>query len=210
MQPRTIALYVTDTMPDWEYAYLTTQVADAEQVRPGRFSLALVGDGTAVVRSLGGLPVQPTHDLADLAEDEALAALVVPGGSGYGTGHERLVALVERLLARGVPVAAICGGTSLLARAGVLDERRHTSNDAAYLAMTGYAGGARYVDAPVVTDRGVTTAGSVHPVPFTAEVVRLTGLCPESVVAPWELLHTTGDPRHFYELMAATEAWRAA
>ena len=36
---QTIALYTTDTMADWEYAYLTTQITAAEQIRPGRFRL---------------------------------------------------------------------------------------------------------------------------------------------------------------------------
>ena len=44
---QTIALYTTETMADWEYAHLTTQIATAEEVRPGRFRLLLVGDGPA-------------------------------------------------------------------------------------------------------------------------------------------------------------------
>ena len=32
---RTIALYTTETMADWEYAYLTTQITTAEEARPG-------------------------------------------------------------------------------------------------------------------------------------------------------------------------------
>ena len=32
-------------MADWEYAYLTTQIAGAERLKPGRFRLLLVGDG---------------------------------------------------------------------------------------------------------------------------------------------------------------------
>ena len=39
---RTIALYTTETMADWEYAYLTTQIASAEHLKPGRFRLLLV------------------------------------------------------------------------------------------------------------------------------------------------------------------------
>ena len=56
---QTIALYTTETMADWEYAHLTTQIATAEEVRPGRFRLLLVGDGLDPVRSLGGLPTSP-------------------------------------------------------------------------------------------------------------------------------------------------------
>ena len=81
---QTIALYTTETMADWEYAYLTTRIAAVEAVRPGRFRLLLVGDGLAPVRSLGGLPLSPAADLDELAglvDDGSLAVLVIPGGN---------------------------------------------------------------------------------------------------------------------------------
>ena len=175
---QTIALYTTETMADWEYAYLATRITVAEELRPGRFRLLLVGDGLAPVRSLGGLPLSPAADLDELAgpaDDGSLAALVIPGGNHYTEGgHERLAGTVADLLARDVPVAAICGATYLLARNGFLDERRHTSNAADFLKPSGYRGGDRYIDAPTVTDRGITTASGVHAVPFTAEVMNLT------------------------------------
>ncbi|MBL0887977.1 DJ-1/PfpI family protein [Myceligenerans indicum] len=210
MSGRTIALYTTETMADWEYAYLTTQVAGAEAVWPGRFTLEFAGDGTDTVRSLGGLPVRPTTDLEALASDESLAALVIPGGDRYGQGHERLLDLVGVLLARDVPVAAICGATYLLARGGLLDTRRHTSNDASFLRMSGYQGGDHYVDAPVVTDQGITTASGLQAIPFTAAVARLTGLQPEPVVDAWEQLYDTRRPEHFYALREATREWQDA
>jgi putative intracellular protease/amidase len=205
---RTIALYTTETMADWEYAYLTAQIGAAEASRPGRFSLTLAGDGLEPVRSQGGMTMQPTADLADL--DDSLSVLVIPGGSRYAEGHERVLALAADLLARGVPVAAICGGTFLLARGDLLAGRRHTSNDPGYLQMSGYPDGDDYVVAPVVTDRGLTTASGVHPVPFTAEVMRLIQLYPEPVTAAWEQLYTTGEAKYFYALREATDAWQNA
>ncbi|QIM18923.1 thiamine biosynthesis protein ThiJ [Leucobacter coleopterorum] len=222
MQPSTIALYVTETMADWEYAYLTTQIAQAEEAKPGRFKLMFVGDGLDEVKSLGGLPVRPTADLAELVlladstdntdgnADQPLAALVIPGGNRYDAGHERLLETVAKLLDRSVPVAAICGATYLMARGGLLDNRKHTSNAAVYLDMSGYAGGDNYVAAPVVTDQGITTASGIHPVAFTAEVMRLTGLYPERITNAWEQLNLTGEEMHFYELMEATNAWQKA
>ena len=41
---RNIAIYATETMSDWEYAYLTTQVAEAEAQVPDRFKVLFVGE----------------------------------------------------------------------------------------------------------------------------------------------------------------------
>ena len=105
-------------------------------------------------------------------------------------------------------MAAICGATYFLARNGFLDERRHTSNAAEFLAASSYQGAGGYVDAPVITDQGITTASGVYAVPFTAEVMRVTQLAPEPVITTWEQLYLTGDPRHYEALMEATGAWQ--
>lgn len=210
---RTIALFTTETMADWEYAYLTTQIAGAEQLKPGRFRLLLVGDGLAPVRTLGDLPLVPEADLDALdalAEEGSLAALVIPGGDHYEAGHDRLIEAVGRLVDQEIPVAAICGATFLLARGGFLDERRHTSNAAAYLEASGYRGGTHYVETPVVTDRGVTTASGIHAVPFTAEVMRITGLVPDTVADSWEQVFLSAREEDYMALMEATSAWQNA
>ena len=208
---RTIALYATETMADWEYAYLTTQIAGAEQLKPGRFRLLLVGDGLKSVRTLGNLPLTPEADLDTLqalADDGSLAALVIPGGDHYEAGHDRLIEAVGRLVDQEIPVAAICGATLLLARSGFLDERCHTSNAAQYLEASGYRGGTHYVETPVVTDRRVTTASGIHAVPFTAEVMRITGLVPDAMAHAWEQVFLSAREDDYMALMEATSAWQ--
>ena len=210
---RTIALYTTETMADWEYAYLTTQIADAEGLKPGRFRLLLVGDGLEPVHTLGNLPLAPEADLDALnalADDGSLAALVIPGGNHYAAGHERLIKAVGHLVDKEIPVVAICGATLLLARAGFLDERRHTSNAASYLEASGYRGGAHYVEAPVVTNRGVTTASGIHAIPLTAEIMRITGLVPDAMVDSWEQVFLNGKEKDYMALMEVTVAWQNA
>ena len=210
---QSIALYTTETMADWEYAYLTTQIAGAERLKPGRFRLLLVGDGLEPVRTLGNLPLAPEADLDvldALADEDLLAALVVPGGDHYAVGHERLIETVGHLVDKAIPVAAICGATLLLARGGFLDERRHTSNAASYLQASGYRGGTRYEEAPVVTNRGVTTASGIHAIPFTAEIMRITGLVPDAMVDSWEQVFLNGRERDHMALMEATSAWQNA
>ena len=102
--------------------------------------------------------------------------------------------------AAGVPVAAICGATLGLARAGMLDGVAHTSNAPEFLASSGYAGAGRYVEARTVSDDGVITAPGAMPVDFAAAVFRAIGLFPEPVIDAWYGLFTTGERRYFEAL----------
>ena len=89
---------------------------------------------------------------------------------------------------------------------GLLDDRRHTSNAAEYLAATGYAGGELYTGDRAVTDGDLITGSAVHPPEFAREVlVRLDVYEPE-VLESWFKLYGNGDPAGFFELMAVGQA----
>ncbi len=194
-----VVLCATDTMADWEYGHLTAGLA---WVDDDRFPLRVVGDGQAAVTTKGRIRVQADGDLGGVDEAD-VAMLVLPGADTWGSGHDAALGLAVRLLDRGVPVAAICGATLGLARAGVLDERDHTSNAPEFLASSGYAGGARYREAPVVEDRDVITAPATRPVDFAAAVFRRLEVFPPHVVDAWYGLYTTGERRYFDQLVGA-------
>ena len=59
-------------------------------------------------------------------------------------------------------------------------------------------------------DRGVTTAAGIHTVPFTAEVMRITGLVPDAMVDSWEQVFLNGKEKDYMALMEATVAWQNA
>lgn len=200
-----LVIYATDTMADWEYAYLTAELTRADALRPGRITRVFAGDTTTTVTSLGGQTIAPDVDLDDL-DPADVAAFVVPGADTYAEGHDRLLATARRMLDAGVPVAAICGATLAFARDGLLDERRHTSNAAVFLEMSGYAGGEGYEEAEVVTDDGLTTASGTRPVPFTAEVLRLADVYPADLVDAWLRVNRDNDEQSFYRLMELTDA----
>src|SRR5215213_3125345 len=105
------------------------------------FELVTVAESGEPVTSMGGVQIVPDAVLAELDVDDS-DLFVMPGAEMWDAGGgEPFTAAAARFLDAGVPVAAICGATAGLARAGLLDERRHTSASAEYLAMTGYAGG---------------------------------------------------------------------
>lgn len=197
-----VVLYATDTMADWEYGYLTAGLAWVED---GPYRLRVLGDGPDRVTTKGRLRLATDGDLTDVDEDET-AMLVLPGADTWDAGHEAALALAGRLLARGVPVAAICGATYGLARVGLLDERDHTSNAPDFLPPTGYAGAARYRDVPVVEDRDLITAGATEPVDFAAAVFRRLTVFPPAVIDAWHGLYTTGERRYYDALVGAGDA----
>ncbi|HEY5845768.1 MAG TPA: DJ-1/PfpI family protein [Microlunatus sp.] len=200
-----VILYATDTMADWEYGYLTTGLAMADQEQPGRFRLRILADGRDEVTTAGRLRLRTDGDIGELAPDRT-AALVLPGADTWFEGQDRVLGLARTLREQRTPVAAICGATYGLARAGLLDDRSHTSNAKDFLAASGYAGTDHYLDERVVDDDGLITAPAYAPVDFSAAVFRRLDLFPSEITDAWYGLYTTGERRYFDTLAGAESA----
>ena len=204
---KVIAIYATETMSDWEYAYLTTQVAEAEAQVSDRFKVLFVGESLEAVRSKGGIEVVPGLILQDIQNRTDIAAFVVPGADTYFNGHEQLLETIRVLNENGVLLAAICGGTLAFARAGVLDHCTHTSNAQGFLASTNYANIDGYKEEDTVSDGGVITASGLAPVSFTAAVLRAAGVYPDDVVDAWLQLHEQRTEAAFVEHANKVQEW---
>jgi putative intracellular protease/amidase len=200
-----VVLYATDTMADWEYAYLTAGLTMATELQPDRFRLRVLADGQQEVTTAGRLRLRTDGDLGEVAVD-AVALLVLPGADSWFDGHERVLDLACALLEMGTPVAGICGATYGLARAGLLDSRAHTSNARDFLATSGYAGADHYRDERVVDDGGLITAPATAPVEFSAAVFRRLELFPPKIIDAWYGLYSTGERRYYDALVSAESA----
>jgi putative intracellular protease/amidase len=160
---------VFDGFADWEPAH-----ALAELRRWGKREVRSVGFTTAPVVSMGGLRVTPDVALGAVQSSD-VELLLLPGGDMWQQGAypiAELEALIHDLLKSETPVAAICAATLALARSGVLDGRRHTSNGRDYLAhyAPDFRSGANYVDAMAVRDRRVITASGLGAIDFAREI----------------------------------------
>ena len=100
-------------------------------------------------------------------------------------------------------MAAICGATAGLARAGLLDNTKHTNNSLDYLAATHYKGAIHYKDAPAVRDGNLITASAMSPVDFAKEIFSCLGVYDDDVLDAWYGLFKTGDGKYFEQLMKA-------
>src|ERR687884_682882 len=130
----------------------------------------------------------------DTLADWEVGHLLVELRTGRFTGRRFDVVTVaeSRDLGAGVRVPAICGATAGLARAGLFDDRRHTSAAPEYLAATGYGGAGRYVDARAVIDGDLITAGPQSPVQFARATLERLGLAPERTLNAYEAVFHAG------------------
>lgn len=131
----TVYLYIFDTMADWEIGHAVSELgsrrffkADAPEV-----SFKTVGLSAEPVKTMGGLRVIPDGVIGNVAVN-AQSVLLLPGGNTWeDPRHGPAIQKAAELLDAGGAVCAICGATAALARAGLLDRRRHTSNGAGFL-----------------------------------------------------------------------------
>ncbi|WP_406267511.1 glutamine amidotransferase [Nocardia sp. NBC_00881] len=210
MQTKTVHLAVYDTLADWEVGAATAHINKSSWHRePGTWQVKTVGLAAEPITTMGGMRIVPDVVLADLAPADS-AMLILPGAETWeGAELVPFARKARELVAAGVPVAAICGATFGLAKEGLLDTRRHTSNVAEYLLYSGYSGGDHYVSEPAVTDGDVITASASAPFEFAREVLGRLGIYEPHVLDGWYRLFAHADPAG-YAVLAEYEARRAA
>lgn len=203
---QTVDLFVFNGFSDWEPAYAIAALnGPSFQRQPGRFRVRTVARTKDTVVSMGGLHIQPEAGLEALDPSHS-ALLILPGGTAWEEGKNmEAIDAARAYLDAGVPVAAICAATYGLARGGLLDDRRHTSNAKDYLAPTGYAGAHLYDVAPAVTDGDLITASGIAPVDFAYQIFRQLEAYSPAVLEAWYRLFKTGQPEHFASLV---QAWQ--
>ncbi len=209
MRGSAIHLFVFDTMADWEAAFATAAINNPQFQRlPGRFRIVTVGLTREPVTTMGGVRIQPDAALGEISPFTS-RMLLLPGGQSWEYGaNSAAIDMARRFIAHCVPVAAICAATLALARAGLLDNRYHTSNARAYLAASGYRGGGFYRDKPAVTDQGVITASGVAPVDFAREIFDALDLYSSDGLNAWYSLFKYGSESAFYEWEQGTQCCR--
>jgi transcriptional regulator GlxA family with amidase domain len=124
------------------------------------------------VGSICAQEVLPTGTFADFLKDVPalnsvkgkIDVLVVPGGAGTRFPHaiDPVIEFVRRIAPSVKYIMSVCNGAGVLARAGVLDGRRATTNKMLWGSTTALSGEVRWVrEARWVADGNVWTSSGV-------------------------------------------------
>jgi putative intracellular protease/amidase len=219
----TVHLAVYDTLADWQPGAVIAHLVGHphRQRTPGRFRLATVGATRDPVVTTAGVRILPDLTLGEL-EPTGSAMLILAGGDAWVPLHDMraprapdvdepdLLSAFARtartFVDAGVPVAAIGGATSGLGRVGLLDDRAHTSDVAAFLELTGYRGAGHFrEDELAVTDGDVITASGIAPVEFAREIFARLEVFEPDVLDAWYRLYGKQEPRALYDLMGVPQ-----
>ena len=198
-----VHLFVLDSMADWEPAFAIAHINRPAPGMASKYNVKTVGIDRKMVRSMGGLSIQPDMSLDELTPVES-SMLILPGSDLWAdTSTDPALAKAHDFVDSGVPIAAICGATFGLARVGLLDDRRHTSNDPNWLASSGYRGMDNYVHEPAVEDGGVITATVTASLEFAKLILGRLEVFSINTLEAWYNLYKTGNPEHYLEFMEA-------
>jgi putative intracellular protease/amidase len=183
MPDKAVYLLVVEGFADWEPAH-----AVAELRRNGNYRVESVGLTRDPVASMGGIRVLPSKLVSEVDPGD-VAVFILPGGDRWENVpvEAEIEALLNRLDAHRVPIAAICGATVAISRIGLLRGRRHTSNGLDYLRshVPGYAEAANYQDVPAVRDHGLITASGLGDVEFARQLFEELGVLSADDRALW-------------------------
>jgi putative intracellular protease/amidase len=201
MSARNVYLFVFDSMSDWEASFAVAGINNPRfQKHPGRYRILTVGPTRKPITTMGGVRILPDLALSEIETDRA-AMLILPGGESWESfSNLEAIDVARVFFIASVPVAAICGATFALARAGMLDDFHHTSNSRDYLLASGYRGEKFYCDAPAVTDESVITASGLAPLEFAREVFKALDLYTPSALEAWYSLFKFGNTTRFQQL----------
>ena len=205
MFAKNVYLYVFDTMSDWEVGYLIAELNSGRYFKKelAPLEVVTVGIDKNPVTTMGGVKILPSISIEECIL-ESTDVVILPGGNTWLEAiHEPILKKVSKSINEGAVVAAICGATVGLAKMGLLDSRRHTSNDLEYMKMIcpNYCGEKYYEMEPAVTDRNLVTASGIAPLEFAMHVLKVLDVLAPETLHSWFNLYKTHEPKYFFELM---------
>lgn len=172
---------IFEEFSDWEIAFILPEL------RKNSVEVTTVGFSKDEVTSMGGLKVRPDTDLysLDLADIETF---IIPGGTFWEKNvPDEFIAFTQKLHSQNALIAAICGATIALGQSGLLDSRKHTSNDANYLKQLApsYKGETHYSTDFAVYDQNIISASGIGAIEFAKIILTTLNIYDDERASNW-------------------------
>lgn len=194
-----------NTLADWEISFLTSELVSKRYFKNQNEDVTIlkVGSTKAPIKTMGGMIINPDITVNEMDINDLL---ILPGAdTWFEQDNQKIIKVAKDRIEKGLKIAAICGATGALAKAGALNNKKHTSNDIEYLKMFSpeYTGEAYYVNEPVIKDENLITASGLAPIEFTYEIIKQLDLFREETLSAWYNLYIKKEQKYFYELMSS-------
>ena len=198
-----VFLYVLDTLADWEISFLIAEINSGRYLKKGieKPQIIKVGNNLVPIKTMGGIEISPDIDVDNMNIKKG-DLIILPGADTWQNENNQKI--IDKINGNSdIIVAAICGATFALADNGILDNKKHTSNDRDYLKMIckNYKGENLYEYKPVVVDNKLITAPGIAPLEFTYEVIKKINIMENDTLEAWYGLFKTNEPKYFFDLM---------
>ena len=183
---KVVLLVLTDQWADWEAAYAIAGINEDPQ-----FIVKTIAVDLFPKASIGGMRTEIDYCVDDYVDFENVALVILPGGYAWlENRYDEIAAFINRAVAFGVPIAAICGATLFLAQHGFLNDIKHTGDEKDYFLEKlkhekGYTGKECFVSAQLVNDNGYITANETAAIEFAVEIFRLLKIDTDDEIALW-------------------------
>jgi putative intracellular protease/amidase len=187
-----VLVYLHEGYADWEIGFILPELVKAG------YGVKSVSTDGLVVKSMGGLSVQPDQRLSSVDPIESFDLVILPGGDSWNDpkNHQEILALIPTWYNNGRVVAGICGAVFGLARIGLLNTVKHTSN---FLPLTqqlapNYTGSKFHSERLAETDQSLITASAFGAMEFSCEILKVLKIYDEAQAEEWLKLYKHAIP----------------
>ena len=178
-----VLVYVHEGYADWEIGFILPELVKAG------YGVKTASTDGLIVKSMGGLSVQPDQRLSSVDPVESFDIVILPGGDSWNDpkNHQEILALIPKWHKKQLLIAGICGAVIGLARIGLLNTVKHTSN---YLPLTqrlapNYTGSKLHSNRLAETDQGLITASGIGAMEFSYEILKALKVYDEAHAEEW-------------------------
>lgn len=204
-----VYIYALDGLADWELGYIKAELnskrffkADAPEI-----SVETVGFAKRIYKTMGGMKLEAELTVKEMNVTSETVLLLFGADAWNDNKHKFIIEKAKDILQAGGVVAGICGATVALANGGLLNGRKHTSNDKELLKTIAedYRGGEFYRNEKAVSDEGLITAGSAGAIEWTKLIIDKLGVFKPETLEFWYKYYSTGKPEFYYSLMGSMQ-----